>query len=466
MLKRQTRAAILELAARSLGTRKIARVLKVSRGAVQKVVAAQTSEVPVLVRCPRALAHRDAILRLVTVCKGNLVRVHEELRRQGVMLSYPALTAFCRREGIGHPPKPAAGRYHFEPGTEMQHDTSPHPVHLGGRVRSVQTASLVLCYSRMLFFQHYPSFGRFECKVFLTEAVRYFGGAAAVAMIDNTSVVVARGTGAAMVPAPEMAAFGERYGFVFRAHEVGDANRSGRVERPFSFIEGNFLAGRRFADWSDLNAQARAWCDTVNGRVKRHLRAAPRELFAVEQASLQPLPIWSPEVYRLHPRLVDVEGYVNLHTNRYSVPEDWIGRQVEVRETWARLEISVGPREQVTHERLVDADGTRVTCPEHRRPRGQRPKAGAPMVEELTILAAAPELAGYLADLKRRGRTPLRLALRGLLRLVREYPREPLRAAIETAHRYGLYDLDRVERMILSIVADTYFHLNPTPEVP
>ena len=38
----------------------------------------------------------------------------------------------------------------------------------------MQTASAVLCYSRMLFFQCYPTFRRFDCKVFLTEALRYF----------------------------------------------------------------------------------------------------------------------------------------------------------------------------------------------------------------------------------------------------------------------------------------------------
>ena len=72
-------------------------------------------------------------------------------------------------------------------------------------------------------------------------------------MIDNTHVVVPPAPGATMVPAPEMAAFAERFGFVFRAHEKGDANRSARVERPFRFIENNFLAGRSFADFDDLN---------------------------------------------------------------------------------------------------------------------------------------------------------------------------------------------------------------------
>ena len=55
---------------------------------------------------------------------------------------------------------------------EMQHDTSPHEVEVGGRKYKAQTASAVLCYSRMLFFQIYPAFQRFDCKVFLTEALR------------------------------------------------------------------------------------------------------------------------------------------------------------------------------------------------------------------------------------------------------------------------------------------------------
>jgi len=53
-------------------------------------------------------------------------------------------------------------------------------------------------------------------------------------LIYNTHVVVLCGTGRQMIPVPEMEAFGERFGFQFRAHELGDANRSGRVERPLS----------------------------------------------------------------------------------------------------------------------------------------------------------------------------------------------------------------------------------------
>jgi len=387
------------------------------------------------------------------------VRVHEELELAGAELSYPALTAFCRRHGIGQDPIVPSGRYHFEPGEELQHDTSPHDVVIGGRKRRVQTASAVLCYSRLLFFQCYPSFQRFDCKVFLTDALRSIGGAPERVMIDNTHVVVLRGTGREMVPAAEMAAFAERLGFRFIAHERGDANRSARVERPFWFIETNFLAGRTFSDWDDLNTQACQWCDRVNATYKKHLRAIPRELFVLERTRLKPLPAWIPPVYRLHERTVDIEGYVSVSTNRYSVPVSWIGRRVEVRESKDKIDIQLDARSSLSHRRLIEPLGQRVTLEEHRPPRGQGVKRFDPHPEKQAILAAAPDLGDYVSGLEKRSRKVIALVLRQLLRMVREYPRGPLLAAVREAAHYGLYDLDRLERMILRRVAREYFVL-------
>jgi transposase len=464
MLTQAQRTTILELNTQGVSKREIARVLGISRVAVRKVLRSNSTAVPEVQRAEKAEPHRQQILELFDECKGNLVRVHEELVAGGAELSYQALTAFCRRHGIGQAPPVASGQYHFEPGEEMQHDTSPHETELAGRKRKVQTASAVLCYSRMLFFQCYPTFRRFDCKVFLTDALRYFSGATARVMIDNTHVVVLRGTGREMIPVPEMEAFGDRFGFGFAAHELGHANRSARVERPFSFIEGNFLAGRTFASWEDLNQQARQWCDKVNSTYKKHLRAVPRELFAVERLQLKPLPAWIPEVYRLHQRLVDIEGYVALNSNRYSVPLEWIGRRVEVRETRDKIEIQLDARRMVTHRRIAEAEHQRLMLAEHRPPRGKRASRPDPHPEEQAIVTAAPELADYVTGLKQRSRKVITLALRQLLRLVREYPREPLVGAVREATRYGLYDLDRLERMILRRVTRDYFLLKEGPD--
>jgi hypothetical protein len=458
MLDQGLRTAILSLRAKGHGIRQIARVLQISRGAVRTVLQAGSPTVPRIERAEKAEPHRAQILDWFDRCRGNLVRVHEELLAHGVAISYPALTAFCRRHGIGHAPPAPVGHYDFEPGQEMQHDTSPHRTPIGGAEQRIETASLVLCYSRMLFFQASPVFNRFYCKVFLTDALEYLSGAAATCMIDNTHVVVASGTGTRMVPAPEMAAFAERFSFTFRAHEKGDANRSARVERPFHFIEHNFLAGRTFADVADLNAQARTFCDKVNATRKKHLHASPRELFAAEQPHLRPLPLYVPEVYALHHRLVDVEGFVNVHGHRYSVPYVLIGRQLEVRETKDRIDLYHGPRLVASHPKALGRTFTRVTVAEHRPPRGARPST-QPSPEEQALAHADPPLPAYAAALKARSAGRGTLALRRLLALYREYPRAPFLQAVTLAAQYGLFDLDRLERLTLRLVAQTYFVL-------
>ena len=461
MLSQAQRTAILELSAQGVSKREIAQVLRLSRLTVRKVLRSNSTDVPEIQRPEKAEPYREQILDLLTSCKGNLVRVHEELVAGGATLSYQALTGFCRRQGIGQTPIVPVGHYHFEPGEEMQHDTSPHTVEVGGRKYKAQTASAVLCYSRMLFFQINPTFQRFDCKVFLTDALRYTGGAPERVMIDNTHVVVLRGTGREMIPVPEMEAFAERFGFRFVAHQIGNANRSARVERPFSFIENNFLAGRAFASWAELNSQARQWCDKVNATYKKHIRAVPRELFAIERMHLKPLPAWIPEVYRLHQRTVDVEAYVSVNSIRYSVPVPWIGHRVEVRETRDKIEIEMDARHIVTHARAVTPLAQRITLAAHRPPRGEGMKRD-PHPEEKAIVEAAPETALYVAALKQKGRKVVALALRQLLRLLREYPREPFLAAVREAAQYGLYDLDRLERMILRRVARDYFLLLDT----
>lgn len=457
MLDQSKRTAILELKAQGHGTRAIARALKLSRGAVREVLRSGKAEVPGIKRLEKAEAHLEEIRELYTACKGNLVRVHEELLAQGASLSYQALTAFCRRHEIGSPPKKPAGEYHFAPGVEMQHDTSPHQAKIGGRLRGVQTASLVLCYSRMTYIQLYPTFNRFWCKVFLTDALRYFGGTCKTCMIDNTHVVVLKGTGEQMIPVPEMAAFAERLGFEFHAHEKGDANRSARVERPFDFVDNNFLAGREFRDWKDLNEQAVVWSDKVNAAFHKRLHASRREIFAAERPQLKPLPLWIPPVYQLHDRIVDTEGYVNVQRSRYSVPYRLMGKRLEVRETRDTIEVFEGPRLVATHKKPWEGLDLRVTLPEHRPPRGEGRPKDAPLPEEEEISRIEPRLLPYAAALKARAQGRMSHLFRRFLAMVRDYPRGPLIEAVQCASDYGLFDLDRLERMILKRIARDYF---------
>jgi hypothetical protein len=233
---------------------------------------------------------------------------------------------------------------------------------------------------------------------------------------------------------------------------------------PFDFIEHNFLVGRTFADWADLNRQALAWCDQVNATFTRHLHASRRDLFAVERPQLTPLPVWVPAVYQLHHRIVDTAGYVHVDRTRYSVPFALIGRDVEVREAKATIEIFQGPRLVAAHAKGLDSVNGCVTDPAHRPARGEPRPPREPLPDEVTLLRLAPQLAPYLLAIKPHAAGRVPRVLRRLLGMVRDYPRAPLLAAVEAATEYGLYDLDRLERMVLQRIAHDYFVVRPTRE--
>jgi len=218
-----------------------------------------------------------------------------------VEAAYTTLTRFCRQHGISGREKRRVWRIETEAAREMQHDTSPYFIEIGGKRVKRHCASLVFGYSRKMHIAFYPKFDRFHCKIFLTAAFRRLGGLCRNCVIDNSHVVIACGTGKRAQVSPEMEAFEKRFGFRFWAHELGDANRSGKVERVFHFVERNFLVGRIFKDDDDLNRQALEWIEgTADVRRIRELGASPREQASLfTEASIE----WSADLARVDLRL-------------------------------------------------------------------------------------------------------------------------------------------------------------------
>ncbi len=464
MIAPEIRDAILALKAKGTGVRKIARLLKISRNTVRQTIRQPLPKGPAEPQIPPHIL--PLLQQTFALCEGNGVRVQEVLAADhGIAIPYSTLTRWVREADL-RAPKRRAGRYHFEMGEEMQFDTSPHRLTLNDRPVKAQCAALVLACCRRDFIQYYPCFTRFEAKTFLREALCFMEGSAGRCMVDNSNVVVASGSGADAVIAPEMEAFGRIFGFEFVAHAIGDANRSARVERPFYYVERNFLPGRRFSSWDDLNAQARAWCEqTANQKPKRSLGMSPEAAYVLEKPYLLPLPPHLPPVYQAFTRIVDVEGYVFLDTNRYSVPERLIGKKVEVYKYPEQVKVLFRHREVAEHPRLIGKRYGQNTLKAHRRPRRRQAYQG-PSTEERQLCGESEALNRYVAGLKKRspGRGVSRL--RRLLIMRRTYPRQAFLAAIETALQYGLYDLHRLEHLILERVAGDFFQITPDDEGP
>ena len=357
------------------------------------------------------------------------------------------------------------GEYVFGPGEEMQHDTSPHKIKLGDKTVTAQCASLSLAHSRYLFMQYYPCFTRFEAKGFLKAAFEFMGGTCKRCVVDNTSVILASGSGANATIAPEMVIFSRMFAFEFMAHRIGHADRKAFVERPFDYIEKNFLVGRTFDDWKDLNRQAKHWCIEVsNAKEKRALGKSPEVAFIGEKPFLTGLPEVLPPIYEPAQRLVDCKGFINLDTNRYSVPERLIGKFIDVHKHLDEVHLYYRHQEIAVHPRLT---GRRYV---ESRLKGHHTKihyqeVNQALKETESVLRTVDEcLDRYVTGLKKHVRGSGVRQLNRLLTFKRTYPLDAFMAGIQKAEHYGLYDLNRLEELIIQFVAGDYFNLGGNSE--
>jgi len=460
MIPSHTREMVHALLDQGVALREVSRLLRLSRNTVRRIrrtpAPSRPSEAPA---CDADTL--EALRAAFTRCAGNVVRVHEALGAEHhIEVPYSTLTRWVREAGL-RAPRRRAGEYHFAPGEEMQHDTSPHRVRVAGTWRTLQCAALVLAFCRRLFIAYYPRFTRFEAKAFLADALAFHDGACTRCVIDNSSIIVAAGTGPDATIAPEMVAFARAYGFTFTAHALGHAARSARVERPFYYVERNFLAGRTFDDLDDLNTQALAWCVAVaNRKPKRSLGRSPEAAYLLEKPELGPLPPCPPPVYECFERIVDVVGYASLDTNRYSVPEHLVGARVTVYKHPTEVRLFHRGQCVASHPRLLGEREARSTLPGHHTTPQRHVRRREACTEELALRGRDERLDRYLAALKSRSRGRGQRALRRLLELQRTYPAEPFLAALEQALHYGLFDLARLEQLILRRVAGDFFSLN------
>lgn len=437
--------------------REISRLLGLSRNTVRRILRAPAG--PAARAAGPDAAMQQRLAQVYARARGNAVRMGQILAEEHeLQLPYSTLTRWVREAELRQPPK-RSGQYHFAPGQEMQHDTSPHRVELAGKTVTAQCAGLTLAYSRRLFMQYYPRFGRFECKHFLLQAAQFMDGVCRRCVIDNTSVVLAGGAGADALIAPEMAAFARGLGFEFMAHRVGDPDRKGRIERPFAWIEGNFLPGRSFAGFDELNTQARRWCvEVANAKPRRALGMSAEAAYVMEKPRLQGLPTSLPAVYEVFERVVDLYGFVSVDTNRYSVPERLVGKTVTVYKHYATIEIRHRGTALASHPRLLGVRDARHTLPGHHTVPQRAPRQ--PSLHAQLLHGEHPALEAYVSALGAHLRGRGTRALNRLLQLERSYPREPFLAAVEQALKYGLFDLGRLETLVLRHVAGDFFALD------
>jgi len=448
MIGPDKRKAIFLLHQEGMSAREIARRLQVDRGTVASIIA-QGGQMPATVRTTKQPIDPELLQRLYEECDGWIQRVHEKLaEEEGIQVKYSTLTRRLRRLGISKSEDTRCDQVPDEPGAEMQHDTTVYRIKLGDQTERLVATILYLRYSKRRYLKFYRSFDRFKMKCFIHEALRHWGYAPRLCIIDNTNLARLYGTGPDAVIVPEMAAFAKQYGFQFVCHARGHCDRKAGEERSFWTTETNFLPGRKFESFEDLNQKALKWSTVrMEHRPQGKAKLIPAQAFEHERSYLAKLPPHLPAPYQIHERGTDQYGYVAFEGNYYWVPGTK-RHDVTVLQYSDRLKIYLA--RECLAEYPLPADGVKnqkFSPPGLPAPHQPNNRKHPTEEEEKRLHTLAPEVSTYLDfALKIKG-LQRHAFLRRLLALSQKMTTELFIKSVRRASQYRITSLETIERI-------------------
>ena len=451
MIDADRRKAVFALHRDGMGVREISRRMRLGRNTVRRIIRA-AGRVPASTRAVKVRIDPELLRSLYQVCEGRAQRVHEKLvEEEGIEVTYPTLTRRLRELGISTSAKSRCAQVPDEPGLEMQHDTTVYTIKLGAKPTRLIASLQYLRFSKRRYLKFYRGFNRFKMKCYLHEALTFWKYAAGQCIIDNTSLARLRGTGSEAIIVPEMERFAAQYGFIFRCHEKGHANRKAGEERSFWTVETNFLPGRSFLTVEDLNAQAFQWATVrMENRPQGKAGLIPANAFEHERAYLIELPDHLPAPYQVHKRGTDQYGYAAFEGNYYWVPGT---RRDEVKVLQYAEKLSIYLARQCLTEYPLPADGVKnakFAPPGQPQPPHHPTNRRRPTQEEEKRLRAMGETVSRYLDfaLKPKGIARHHF-LRQLFALSQETSEAVFIQTLERALRYRIVAIDTLRRIAL-----------------
>jgi len=300
---------------------------------------------------PRILDyHKEQILEWL---EENLsgVRIHEKMQGEGVKVGYSTVKDYIcqikKRENIFI-------RMHTLPGEEAQVDFG----YLGytlyqGKKRKTWVFNMRLSYSRLDYYeivydQRVETF--IQCHI---NAFNYFGGIPQYIKIDNLKAAILQANFYEPIYQELYKNFASCYGFHPLPCRVRRPNDKGKVESGIKYVKHNFFLGRKFRNEQELKERLNRWCNKVNYRIHGTTRKVPREVFEKEEkARLIPLPKEEFKLASVGIRKVYHDCHIYVDYNYYSVPFEYVGRQVEIELTRNLLKVFYQGKEIAVHPRL------------------------------------------------------------------------------------------------------------------
>jgi transposase len=457
-----------QLHGKGVPIREICRRTALSRNTVRGYLRGTVTPGVYTMSSPRAQPARDAIrVRVVGILEAEkrsdapkkqrltAARIHRILEAGDGHASLRTVQELVRevrfeqRDVLKHAYLPLA----YEPGEDAQVDFFEAVADdvEGGRFR-IFVLLVRACFSGRCYAYVAPNQTREALLEGLMQALEFFGGVFLNLWFDNlTPAVRTVLKGRDRRRQEVFASFEAHYGFKAQFCSPGKGNEKGGVEGEVRYSRHEVLtpipevAGRAgvqelFDSWMEVDTER-----TIRGRTQ-----SVGEHWALEEPALMPLPPRRFEAATTRPAKVSSRSWIQTGTNYYSVPVEWVGREVTVSIDAESVRI-VGPKGEMTqHDRRYGSHEMALEL-EHYLPLLERKHRGVDravpvrqfLSNENSIWKAS------LAELKRlHGEVNGGQDFVAILQLGPVYGQRKVEAALERGMRHELFSVETVRHFL------------------
>lgn len=435
-------ATIRYLHVQGKGIREIARELSISRNTVRSAL--ERTEAPRYVRPKRPFPELDrfeAEIRRMYLEEGFIgTRIMRELVKQGYQGKRTALYSRLRDLKAEKTDSRVSERFETDPGRQGQFDWSPYTITLGESTTRVIVYCLTLAYSRRKFY--FPSLDETQTSIFeaLESGLRHFGGSPKELLVDNPRAFVSCANPLHFEWNRHFLELCGHYSVQPVACQPGRPQTKGKVERPFFYLEQQFIKGRT---WPNLDAFARELADFSTDELDTLVHSTtgerPIDRFGAEREHLTPLPDRAFVGTMEEMRKVSWDCLVSFRGSKYSVPWRYAGKRVWLRcSQGTHLAIRNQRGEEVARHALAEKKGATVMEQSHYEGLRKGLPRTRTMLEE-TFVRMFPEHVSFLEGLFIQHRPNGVAHLRSILALAELYSHEALSSAFGAAREYNTY---------------------------
>jgi transposase len=315
-------------------------------------------------------------------------RIHAELRRTGVTLSL-LWVEYCEECRIsGKIPYKSTQFYkyyrefaqkhkatmivHRKPGDVMEVDWAGDPAHIidptTGELVKTYVFVAALAYSKYAYAEAFLDMKEEAWITAHNHAYRYFGGVTRILVPDNLKTGVVSNTRDETVINRTYQEMAEHYDTAVLPARVRKPKDKPNAEGEVGVISTWIIAALRngqFFTLGELNAAIKEKLSGYNAKPFQKKDGSRQSMYLEEKSFLRPLPSSPYEIAEWKTSKVQFDYHVTVSGKHYSVPYEFIGKEVNVRVTAASIEVFYATERIASHPRLSRYDRRHSTIPDH-----------------------------------------------------------------------------------------------------